>query len=277
MPYDQCLSAKERLFNANIRLMARDTVDESTSEKRPLVAVGYGPRCVPVMQLTEAAADVCELLWMIDGSLPEMREMTELLNRFGPVVNIAGLGVDQILQELSPPYRPDGVVTYLDANMPTFAQVAEALGLPFHSPATSVALTDKAEQRRVLRSRSRGAVVCVIIPESSPKVGFSDTRIQGRMARRLEAAFGSGQSLHLLRGGRTIASSSCFEDLGPERPDMVLESYLADDPRERRTVRRLRLGRERGGARRDQPPGGHRSLSHLRKTFARPASSYRPP
>src|ERR1700678_2122623 len=96
-------------FNANIRFMARDTTANSTNERRPLVAVGYGPRCVPVMQLVEAAADLCELLWMIDGSLPEMREMTELLNRFGPVVNIAGLGVDELLVELSPPFRPDAI------------------------------------------------------------------------------------------------------------------------------------------------------------------------
>ena len=63
--------------------MPHDEVQQSKEERRPLVAVGYGPRCVPIMQLTEAAADVCELLWMIDGSLPEMRQMTELLNRFG--------------------------------------------------------------------------------------------------------------------------------------------------------------------------------------------------
>ena len=89
---------------AIIRLMATQSHDVST-DRLPLVAVGYGPRCVPVMQLTAAAAGLCELLWMIDGSMPEMREMTELLNRFGPVVDIAGLSVDQILKELSPPYQ----------------------------------------------------------------------------------------------------------------------------------------------------------------------------
>ena len=50
------------------------------------------------MQLTEAAAETCELLWMIDGTLPEMRQMTELLNRFGPVVDIGGLSTEQILE-----------------------------------------------------------------------------------------------------------------------------------------------------------------------------------
>ena len=47
----------------------KDNASESEQEKRPLVAVGYGPRCVPVMQLTEAAASICDLLWMIDGSI----------------------------------------------------------------------------------------------------------------------------------------------------------------------------------------------------------------
>ena len=38
--------------------------DSTTGRARPLVAVGYGPRCVPVMQLAEAAAGLCDLLWI---------------------------------------------------------------------------------------------------------------------------------------------------------------------------------------------------------------------
>ncbi|HEX4220076.1 MAG TPA: hypothetical protein VHZ02_16980 [Acidimicrobiales bacterium] len=40
-------------------------MDSTTGRARPLVAVGYGPRCVPVMQLAEAAAGLCD--WR-DGS-----------------------------------------------------------------------------------------------------------------------------------------------------------------------------------------------------------------
>jgi hypothetical protein len=47
--------------------VVRDTVDATSDEKRPLVAVDYGPRCVPVMQLTDAAEWLCGLDWM-DGS-----------------------------------------------------------------------------------------------------------------------------------------------------------------------------------------------------------------
>jgi hypothetical protein len=35
-------------------------MDSTTGRARPLVAVGYGPRCIPVMQLAEAAAGLCD-------------------------------------------------------------------------------------------------------------------------------------------------------------------------------------------------------------------------
>jgi len=39
-------------------------MDSTTRRARPLVAVGYGPRCVPVVQLAGAAAGLCDLLWI---------------------------------------------------------------------------------------------------------------------------------------------------------------------------------------------------------------------
>lgn len=196
---------------------------------RPLVAVGYGPRCVPVMQLTEAAAETCELLWMIDGTLPEMRQMTELLNRFGPVVDIGVLSADQILKELVAPYRPDGIVTYLDAGMPTFSQVAETLSLPFHSFATSVALTDKAEQRRMLKAAGLANPPCAVIgPDDTEydivakgsSIGWPSV-LKPRSAQGSRYTFFVDDEYHLMQ---------YLRNLGPTRPEMVLEGYLADDP-----------------------------------------------
>lgn len=209
--------------------MPRDTADESMSNKRPLVAVGYGPRCVPVMQLTEAAAEVCELLWMIDGSLPEMQEMTELLNRFGPVVNISGLRVEEILDELTPPYRPDGIVTYLDADMSTFAEVARALELPFHSPATSVTLTDKSEQRRVLKEAGIVTPASVVIPSDRIEVDLSDVESLVGWPAVLKPRSAQGSRFTFFVQDEKQAME-LLDDLGARRPDMVLESYLGDDP-----------------------------------------------
>jgi biotin carboxylase len=210
--------------------MHRETADESISDKRPLVAVGYGPRCVPVMQLTEAAAGICELLWMIDGALPEMQEMSDLLNRFGPVVDISGLGVDEILQELSPPYRPDGIVTYLDANMATFAQVAEALALPFHSVATSAALTDKAEQRRVLKEAGISTPASISIARDQVDANLADVEnaVVGWPAVLKPRAAQGSRFTFFVQDERHV--KELLHDLGPRRPDMVLEAYLEDDP-----------------------------------------------
>jgi biotin carboxylase len=209
--------------------MARDSVDVLTSQKLPLMAVGYGPRCVPVMQLTEAAAGICELLWMIDGSLPEMQEMTELLHRFGPVVDIAGIEFDQLLDELSPPYRPDAIVTYLDANMATFARVAETFGLPFHTPATAVSLTDKAEQRRTLKGAGLAMPTCVVLPREHTGIDLSalEDQVDWPAVLKPRSAQGSRYTF-FVPDDRRLAE--LLNDLGPTRPDMVLETFLADDP-----------------------------------------------
>jgi biotin carboxylase len=203
-------------------------METESRTKRPLIAVGYGPRCVPVMQLTEAAAELCDLLWLIDATIPEMREMSELLNRFGPVVNVAGLDTEQILKELSAPYAPDGFVTYLDANMTTFAKVAEALSLPFHSVATAAALTDKFQQRSVLRDAGLDTPSCLVI-EPGQSVGdltLDDADawpavLKPRSAQGSRYTFLVTDVDHLDR---------LLSALGPSRPVMVLEGYITDDP-----------------------------------------------
>jgi biotin carboxylase len=181
------------------------------------------------MQLTEAAAGVCELIWMVDGSLPEMGQMTELLHHFGPVVDIGGLGVEQILEELTPPYRPDGIVTYLDANMVTLAGVAQALNLPFHSPATSAALTDKAEQRRALSKAGLAVPSCYVITPEQPesRLVAIEKEVGWPAVLKPRSAQGSRFTFFVNDGSEL---REFLRDLGPGRPDMVLETYLGDDP-----------------------------------------------
>ena len=215
--------------NANIWFVVRGSIDSSSNQKRPLVAVGYGPRCVPVMQLTEAAASVCDLLWLVDGSLPEMREMTNLLDRFGPVVDIGGLEVKQIVEDLLGEFELNGIVTYLDANMTTYAQVAHALGLPFHSLETAAALTDKAQQRKVLADAGLDMPSCHVIgpQQSEAEVATMTGAVGWPAVLKPRSAQGSRYTFLVEDGahlGRLLAA------LGSKRPDMVLEGYIPDDP-----------------------------------------------
>lgn len=182
------------------------------------------------MQLTEAAASICDLLWMIDGSIEEMSQMADLLNHFGPVLDVHGLGADQIRDILSTNYQPDGIATYLDANMATYASVAGALELPFHTVATAQALTDKARQRQVLHEGGVPGPAChVVTPEQRESdLAAIESDVGWPAVLKPRSAQGSRYTF-LVNDGAHL--DKLLAALGPARPDMVLEGYIRDDPR----------------------------------------------
>ncbi len=201
----------------------------STSKRvRPLVAVGYGPRCVPIMQLAEAAAGVCDLLWMIDGTAPGMLQMADLLNRFGPVVDIGGLGIEQMTKALTP-YQPDALVTYLDAGLVEYAGLASALDLPFHTEATATALVDKARQRQVLADAGLAMPACHVVRPDQVQQDLSSMENEVGWPAILKPRSAQGSRYTFLAHDRAELAR-LLDALGPGRPEMVLEGYLADDP-----------------------------------------------
>ena len=202
--------------------------DSATGRFRPLVAVAYGPRCVPVMQLAEAAAGVCDLIWLIDTSVPGMGEMTDLLNRFGAVVDLDGVNVEQAVKVVGD-WEPDGLTTYLDAGMVELACVAEELGLPFHSPATAAALTDKARQRQALADAGLEMPPCRLIHPDHSKAGLSAVEAEVGWPAVLKPRSAQGsRCTFLVRDGAEFRR--LLDTLGPDRPEMLLEGYLPDDP-----------------------------------------------
>jgi biotin carboxylase len=193
-----------------------------------LVAVAYGPRCVPVMQLAEAAAGTCDLLWMIDTAIPGMSEMADLLNRFGPVVDLRGMNVEQTFKTLAD-WEPDGMTTYLDARMIELACVAEDLGLPFHSPATAGALTDKARQRQALADAGLDMPPCHLVRrhQSPHEISGAVAKVGWPAVLKPRSAQGSRYTF-LARDRAEL--DNLLVALGPNRPSMILEGYLPDDP-----------------------------------------------
>jgi biotin carboxylase len=202
--------------------------DSATGRTRPLVAVGYGPRCVPVMQLAEAAAGVCDLLWMIDTAVPGMSEMTDLLNRFGPVVDLRGMNVEQTAKTLAD-WEPDGMTTYLDARMIELACVAEDLGLPFHSPATAGVLTDKARQRQALADAGLDMPPCHLVRRHQSPHELSGAVAEIGWPAVLKPRSAQGSRNTFLARDRAELDNLLIA-LGPNRPNMILEGYLPDDP-----------------------------------------------
>jgi len=180
------------------------------------------------MQLAEAAVGVCDLLWMVDGSVPEMRQMTDLLNRFGPVLDMSGLSVAEMREALGV-HGPAGLVTYLDAGMVAYAELADALQLGFHSVATAAALTDKSRQRQVLAAAGLPMPACHVIgpDQDEPELALAGSAVGWPAILKPRSAQGS-RFTFLATGPADLVR--LLEALGPGRPDMVLESYIPDDP-----------------------------------------------
>jgi biotin carboxylase len=113
----------------------------------PKLAVFYEPHSASIFDVSEAARDLCRLIWVI-GWDPEPTAH-RALSRFGEVVDVAGMGDTQIVERVVAA-QPDGVIVFNDAPVRLAASVADALGLRFHSAATAVLLTDKFAQRTAL-------------------------------------------------------------------------------------------------------------------------------
>jgi biotin carboxylase len=202
------------------------------SDDQPLVAVGYGQRCVPVMMLAEAASGICDLLWLIDGRIPAIVQMQDLLERIGTTVDIGGLDADGIAAAVAP-YQPHGVATFLDDSMVELAGLAARLGVPFHSVSTAAALTDKAHQRAALKAAGLPGPSSHVVPTGAGadamaalEAGIDEPLTWPAILKPRSA---QGSRYTFLAESRDDAVR-LLDALGPERKDMVLEGYLPGDP-----------------------------------------------
>lgn len=180
------------------------------------------------MALVEAAAGLCDLIWMIDGSLPEMQEMTELLRRFGPVVDRSGASAEELLAAVAA-HRPDGLTSYLDAGMAAYASLAATLGLPFHSPDTAGALTDKARQRQLLAAAGLASPRCRVVPPGSGTDVLARVAPDQQWPAILKPRSAQG-SRYTFKADDARHAAGLLDALGSGRPEMVLEDFLADGP-----------------------------------------------
>ncbi len=202
-------------------------VAAKAQERRPVVAVAYGPRSVAPMQLAASAAPICDLLWFVDGRIPEVREMQPLLQQLGVVVDVGGLDVESAASELAR-HAPDGVVTYFDTGMVDVGRIAQRLGLPFASPETCRLLTDKLAQRHALQAAG------LRVPRYWPVAGgpgrsavdaVPDVRWPAVLKPRSETG-----SHNTFLAHDPEHAAALLDSLGDDRAPMLLEEFLTDDP-----------------------------------------------
>jgi len=194
---------------------------------RPRLAIPHGGLSLPVITSVQAAAGLCSILWLVDGDDPAVQADRRALERFGQVVDLAGLSPDRWTDAVAP-FQPDGIMTFSDQGMVDLARLAEDLGLRFHRPEVAERLTDKAVQREALR---RGGLP---VPGSMLlQSGLLDGDVRAvadgiRFPAVLKPRHGTDS--------RTTARVDDADDVrgvlgtlfSADRPDMVIEEYLAD-------------------------------------------------
>lgn len=104
------------------------------------------------------------LVWVVDRSDEQSAAFVPLLRRSGVVVDASGKDGATLAKELAE-QEVTGLVTLNDPPIPQAAELADLLGLRFHSPDTALMLTDKLAQRAALaRAGVPSAAFAAIAP-----------------------------------------------------------------------------------------------------------------
>ena len=131
----------------------------TVDHRQPLLVVPHGLRSAPPLQIAEAASGLCEILWLVDESVPENAFTSRLLSKVGTVENIAGLLPEEIVS-LVREHLPDGVVADCDDDIVPLSLIAASLGLDYHTPEVARRLVDKILQREALREGGVPTPLC---------------------------------------------------------------------------------------------------------------------
>ncbi len=196
----------------------------------PKLAYIYHPLSFAALSITDAAAGLCSLLWVVDCSEPEAATMSRLLRKFGPVLDSSGLTVDAVAAAIRE-HAPDGILSMHDSDLVWAAKLAELLQLPFHSVDAAVKLTDKHAQRVALAAAGLAVPEFRIISGEGDSAAIGDAVAGFTFPGVLKPRWGQSS-----RDTLPVASASEVRSIlagvrrGPEAraEDYVLEGLVPD-------------------------------------------------
>jgi hypothetical protein len=208
---------------------------EADPDALPRVVIVYDAASNNPMVLAEAAAGVCRLVWVVDGSDVVMAPLVRLLRRIGDVVDTAGREPDAVATALEP-HAPSGILTFSEVQMPLTAALAGRLALAYHSVATADRLADKYLQRLALRDA--GVPVPAVWEAPSPRLTQEERH---REAEALAGVVTFPVVVKPRRGASSVATARADDRLqlvqlidrfGGREGGLLVEEYLADRVRD---------------------------------------------
>ena len=199
---------------------------------RPRLAFAYHPCSFGTMAIAEAAAEICDLIWIVDTTDPETSSMSRLLRRIGDVVDIAGMSLEDAAAAIAAS-RPGGILALADDLLVWTAQVAALLELRFLSPEVAERLTDKYLQRVALEQAGLPVPGFWRIPDDEDQSSWTVLAESVRFPAILKPRRGEGSKdtvrVESLQELRSMAAATPNTS-GSVRPELVLEEYLQDRP-----------------------------------------------
>lgn len=191
----------------------------------PKLVYVYDPLSFGPLSIIEAAAEICQLIWVVDCSKPEAAATARLVRKFGPVIDSSDGDVARVaaaVREL----EPDGVLSMHDSDLVWTAELAELLQLPFHSREVALKLTDKSAQRDALASAGLAVPLYRIIDKDADAAAIAEIATAFTYPAVLKPRFGQAS-----RDTLPMASASELQlTLAQlrERPDWQSEDYVLE-------------------------------------------------
>ena len=196
----------------------------------PNLVYVYDPLSFAPLSITQEAEGVCRFVWVVDLSDPDAASMARLLRKFGPVIDSSDGDVGRVAAEARE-HDAAGVLSMHDADLCWTAELAEALGLPFHSPETALKLTDKHAQRAALAAAGLAVPMVRILPADADAATVADLGATFTYPAVLKPRFGQ-QSRNTIPVASSAELSATLRELRgqPEwlAEDYVLEGFVPD-------------------------------------------------
>jgi hypothetical protein len=170
-----------------------------------------------------------EVIWVLPDGPGDDDAMPRLLRRLGPVVDIAGMTLDEAARELGR-HRPDGIITFVDDHLLMAAALAARLDLRYHTPDVAAVLADKRRQREALERAGIPGPRYWPVPADITPAELDQLADRVQYPSVLKHARGSGsRDMHPV--GTPHALRELLEARTPMGAiDRLLEEYLPDDP-----------------------------------------------
>jgi len=202
--------------------VATSTPEEGSLPK--LVYV-YDPLSFAPLSITQAAAEVCRFVWVVDSSKPNAALTARLLRKFGPVIDSSDGDLERVAAEARE-HQPDGVLSMHDADLLWTAELAELLQLPFHSRETALKLTDKRAQRAALASAGLAVPMVRVIAADADAATVADIAETFTYPAVLKPRFGQA-SRNTLPISSGVELKATLQELRGQ-PDWLAEDYVLE-------------------------------------------------